>query len=107
MRTCCTSHAFGRLWRCGLLTLQRVRVPLVCPEFDVFSEHCFPTLSYGEACTSLGEPYIGNCQYDGAGASLSVLYGNLKARTTAVSANLLTFDQTQVWTRTSPLHRTR
>ncbi len=78
----------------------------MCPEFDVFSEHCFPTLSYGEACTSLGEPYIGNCQYDGAGASLSVLYGNLKARTTAVSANLLTFDQTQVWTRTFPLHQT-
>ena len=65
-------------------------------EFDIFSEHCFPTLNFGEGCSSLGEPYIGNCQYDGAGASLQVLYGNLKPRTTAVAANLLTFDQTQV-----------
>ena len=27
-------------------------------EFSVGSEHCYPTISYGEECTALGEPYI-------------------------------------------------
>ena len=40
------------------------------------AEHMYPTLDYGEACTNLGEPFIGKCNYDGAGAALKVLYGN-------------------------------
>lgn len=67
----------------------------VTAAFNVLSEHCFPTLDWGESCASLGSPYIGNCKYDGAEASLTTIYGALQPRGTAVAANLLTFDQTQ------------
>ncbi len=71
-------------------------------EFTVGSEHCFPTLAYGELCTTLGEPYISSCSYDGAGRSLTALYGPLIKKTTAVSANIMQFDQTIVRFPASP-----
>jgi len=68
----------------------------VTTEYGVLSEHTFPTVNYGNSCPTLGEPYISNCNYDGAGKSLSVLYGQLQPRTTAVAANLMMFDQTKI-----------
>jgi len=55
----------------------------------------YPTVSYGEACTNLGEPYIGKCNYDGAGFALKALYGELKPSVAQIPANLMQFDQTK------------
>jgi poly(3-hydroxybutyrate) depolymerase len=60
----------------------------------VDSEHCQPTLNYGNDCTTLGAPYISKCSYDGAGVALQKLYGgNLNPRGSAVAANLLEVNQ--------------
>jgi len=67
----------------------------VVTEFDIMSEHMYPTLNWGEACTTKGEPFIGKCNYDGAGAALAQLYGTLKPKVTQVAANLMQFSQTQ------------
>lgn len=66
----------------------------VTSEFDVPSEHCFPTPSYGQECDKLGDPYINDCSYDGAGRGLTALYGPLQPSVSPVTANLLQFDQT-------------
>jgi hypothetical protein len=69
--------------------------------FDVESEHMYPTLKNGEPCNQLADPYIGKCDYDGAGISLRALYGDLSPPVAAVSDNLLAFDQTQFATGNS------
>jgi hypothetical protein len=79
-------------------TLQTYYNSFVAPQnivadFNVQAEHCFPTLNYGEGCGTLGSPYIGKCNFDGAGAALKVLYGNLKPATTAISSNFMQFSQ--------------
>jgi len=61
--------------------------------FNTQSEHCQPTDSYGNSCTYKGTPYINNCNYDGAGAALQTIYPTLKARGTANSNNIVSFDQ--------------
>jgi len=38
-------------------------------DFALDAEHCLPTVDYGEACTRLSSPYIGKCNFDGAGAA--------------------------------------
>lgn len=66
----------------------------VVGEFSLDSEHCLPTLEYGEDCTQLSSPYLGKCNYDGAGSAFKVLYGpDLKPRGTAAKANLKNFNQ--------------
>lgn len=68
----------------------------VTGEFSIPSEHCMPTVDYGNSCSTLGSPYINNCNYDGAGAALQTLFGTLAGgRGTMVDANLMQFDQTQ------------
>lgn len=65
--------------------------------YDVNSEHCLPTLDYGEACLTLSSPYLGKCGYDGAGAAFATLYGGstLQSRVAAYDeSRLFTFDQT-------------
>lgn len=47
----------------------------ITTEYSVAAEHCMPTLSYGEDCQQLESPYIGKCDYDGAGAALQAIYG--------------------------------
>ena len=69
--------------------------PSVPTEFNIEAEHTVPTTFYGNACDVLWEPFIGQCNYDYAGHSLMQLYGPLKGRTAAVTANLFTFDQTK------------
>ena len=68
----------------------------IATEFNFPSEHCIPTLSYGEACTVLSSPYIGDCNNDGAGSVLKQLYGELVPGE-AVAANLKQFDQTMYY----------
>ena len=43
-------------------------------EFSIAAEHSMPTLSYGNNCTFLGEPYINACGYDAVGPMLQHLY---------------------------------
>ena len=40
------------------------------------SEHCFPTVDYGNACSHLGSPYINKCDYDAAGDLLRTIYND-------------------------------
>ena len=62
--------------------------------YDVNTEHCVPTLNYGEDCLVLSTPYIGNCNYDGAGVALQSLYGELNPRVSAADpARLFEFSQ--------------
>ncbi len=77
----------------------------IATEFDLKAEHCLPTLDYGEACTVKKSPYIGKCDYDGAGIALSHLYGPL-ASGKAVSSHLTTFDQSPFVTKSSSLGNT-
>jgi len=71
----------------------------VAADFDVEAEHCLPTLAYGEECATLSSPYLGKCDFDGAGRALQHLfYGELSAAgpsaAAGVGANLFAFDQT-------------
>lgn len=40
----------------------------IATDYSLAAQHCFPTLSYGQTCTKLGSPYIGDCSHDGAGS---------------------------------------
>ncbi len=72
----------------------------IVTEFTFPAEHCIPTLNYGEECTVLGSPYIGNCNIDAAGTALQQLYGSpLNAAVQGVAANLKQFDQTRCVTK--------
>jgi hypothetical protein len=73
--------------------LNFVKLSNVVADFDVVAEHCFPTMNYGTNCVAGGSPYIGNCSFDGAGRTLTVLYDNLKAPVPAVPTNLIKFSQ--------------
>lgn len=63
-------------------------------DFNIPAEHCQPTVNYGEDCSVLGSPYIGKCDFDGAGYALQTLYPSLKTAGTPVSKNLYSFSQT-------------
>ena len=68
----------------------------IIANYDLESEHCMPTLDSGEDCGTLSSPYIGKCNFDGAGNALSALLGSLQKRTTdqtVLSKNLHSFDQ--------------
>lgn len=55
--------------------------------------HGFPTLDEGLACGEAGDPYLNDCDYDGAGMLLQHLYGDLAPRGRADPRNLVAFDQ--------------
>lgn len=65
----------------------------VVSEFTFKASHCLPTTNYGNTCTVTMSPYIGKCNYDGAGIAFKVLYGDNLVTGKDVAANLLTFDQ--------------
>lgn len=60
--------------------------------------HTFPTDFSGSgdnSCSSASSPYISNCNYDGAGATLQWLHGALAAKNTGtLSGSIVSFDQT-------------
>ncbi len=60
----------------------------ITTQFSIDSEHCIPTTDYGNDCTDLGEPYINNCDYDGAGDALEVIYKSLSPKTQANPSNV-------------------
>lgn len=69
-------------------------------EFTQVSEHGFPTLNYGIACTRLGEPYILKCNYDAAQMILENAYGTLRPAVDPIASNIVSFEQS---TFASPL----
>jgi len=66
----------------------------IVADYNIEAEHCLPTLNYGEACATLASPYLGKCEFDGAGQAFKNLYGQGLRTGTAVASNLLSFDQT-------------
>ena len=46
---------------------------------EVPAGHVFPALDSGHGCTEMVPPYVGDCDYDGAGELLSWLYPGLSA----------------------------
>ena len=54
-----------------------------------------PTLSYGSDCAQLGTPYVGKCNYDGAGTALQQIYGTLSAPASTPSGQILSFSQSK------------
>lgn len=70
-----------------------VKIQNIVADYNFPAEHCMPTLSFGEACTTLASPYLGKCNLDSAGVALQVLYGEGIQKGVAVAANLKSFDQ--------------
>ena len=55
--------------------------------------HTFPTLSYGGLCAESVEPWVGMCNYDGAGKALAQIYGTLAPAATTLSGSIVTLAQ--------------
>jgi hypothetical protein len=65
---------------------------------SIAAEHSMPTLNYGSACAYKGEPYINNCNFDGAGEILKHVYntsGAFRPPTTSIDTNIIEFSQSQ------------
>jgi len=78
-------------------------------EFSHIAGHGFPTLHYGNDCTSqsyFNTPWILNCNYDAAGIILSFLYEGLHAPAEPKSENLIAFDQNEFITNNSSMGTT-
>jgi hypothetical protein len=72
-----------------------VDIQKLVADYAVPSQHCWPTLAYGESCATLKSPYIGKCNFDGSYSALTTLYGdNIKPMISVVPANLMKFSQT-------------
>jgi len=55
--------------------------------------HHFPTVENGTACSTSESPFIGNCNYDAAGAMLSHLYDDLTAPDEEIQGRVIAYDQ--------------
>lgn len=63
---------------------------------NLAAEHAMPTESFGNACGFRGEPFINDCDFDGAGESLKWIYGGLAPRNSgALGGELVEFDQNE------------
>jgi len=56
---------------------------------DVQAGHVFPAKGHGNSCMELVPPFVGDCNYDGAGELLSYLYPGLKEPKAEVDTGLL------------------
>jgi poly(3-hydroxybutyrate) depolymerase len=66
----------------------------ITSEYSIPAEHSQPTVSYGNDCGYLGEPFISKCNYDAAGTVLQVLYGSLvKPSSSPDPSEVQTFSQ--------------
>jgi poly(3-hydroxybutyrate) depolymerase len=74
---------------------QNFGVKNIASNFQLNAAHTFPTVNYGNACTFSFTPYISKCNYDGAGESLSALYGVLKEPVPYVEENIESIEQGQ------------
>eukprot|EP01100_Stratorugosa_tubuloviscum_P007087 TRINITY_DN2982_c4_g1_i1.p1 TRINITY_DN2982_c4_g1~~TRINITY_DN2982_c4_g1_i1.p1 ORF type:complete len:333 (-),score=151.03 TRINITY_DN2982_c4_g1_i1:70-1068(-) len=63
--------------------------------YDVSGEHTFPTTDYGNQCTMLKSPYVGRCNYDGAGTALQTIMKQTLVHPSSsyVQSNILKFEQ--------------
>ena len=59
------------------------------------TSHTMPTVSYGTSCDESTSPYIGDCNYDGAGLALQQIYGTLNAPATTLSGTIVPLSQGQ------------
>jgi len=57
------------------------------------TSHTWPTLAYGTPCDVVSSPYIGVCNYDGAGAALQQIFGTLAAPAATPSGSIITIPQ--------------
>lgn len=55
--------------------------------------HTMPTTSHGVNCADTASPYLGRCNYDGAGAALRAIYGALEPPATTLSGETLELRQ--------------
>jgi hypothetical protein len=63
-------------------------------KFDFTAEHCLPTINFGEPCDVLASPYLGNCNFDGAGIALEAILNDVPLRRrSAIDDHLYRFDQ--------------
>jgi hypothetical protein len=67
----------------------------IVSKFDLPAAHSFITNKFGNPCSQFGSPYINNCQFDGAFAILSQIYGTLNKPIKAIPGNVVTFDQSK------------
>jgi len=62
--------------------------------YNISSEHCLPTDSYGNNCSYLGSPFINNCDYDAAGYILNwLLERSLNPKVTANPNSIISIAQ--------------
>jgi hypothetical protein len=66
-------------------------------EKDIAAQHAMPTDFFGNSCSTLGTPYINNCNFDAAGELLKWIYGsNLSPKNTgALSGRFVEFSQSE------------
>lgn len=65
-------------------------------ERSIPAQHAMPTDSFGNACAFRGDPFINDCDFDGAGQLLEWIYGSLNPKNTGtLTGQLLSFDQGQ------------
>lgn len=63
-------------------------------EKSVAAEHAMPTDFFGNACDFKGDPFINNCGFDAAGASLNWIYGTLNPKNTGtLGGKFIEFNQ--------------
>ncbi|WP_394823934.1 hypothetical protein [Pendulispora albinea] len=55
--------------------------------------HTMPTTDYGGNCSTTADPWIGKCNYDGAGTALTQIYGTLAPRAATVSGRFVSIAQ--------------
>jgi hypothetical protein len=74
----------------------------IVTKYDILGAHTFPTLDYGNLCLFSFTPYISICSYDGAGAALQQIYGNLKSPGQPSSSNYIQLQQDRFTGGSSP-----
>ena len=61
--------------------------------FNISSEHCWPTVDYGNACSKLGSPFISRCDYDASSHMMEwIMDGGLAPPKQHNPASLVSFD---------------
>ena len=74
--------------------------------YTLNAEHSTPTLDYGGACNVLEKPFLGKCDYDGAGVALNAIYSpDTLFRTTQLDDHLFEFNQTRYMEFGTRYHR--
>ncbi len=57
------------------------------------TSHTWPTLTYGNPCDVISSPFIGQCNFDGAGQALAQIYGALAPAATQATGQLVAIAQ--------------